>query len=517
MLQGDGFGSPEGGSSLRQRIVALSFLVIIASGICWFNYQSHFNGFALNDYHDYCQIARNFYEGNGYSTSVLRPIAYQFFSTLPQPEVTRVPLYPYVLSIFFHLLGPNDNTVVLLNSLCYVALIALIFLITFELSHSIFVGLMAALMTMGMESFLVYTITAEPNLFYAAAFAAFVYFYLRHPEKFFLHGLVLGILYLARANSLFVFAGFLVALFIENAGWKKKITVSLWLVAGFAVGLLPYMIRNYMVIGKPFFSLYKYSLLLFTSGFPAYTIWTQISPVDPTSYALAHPGEMLSKSLSFFSSLVSGIIPFYKPAALVLVGIGFFLPLSNGKLRLLRLIVVAGIAIQTILVMPLGPVPYYYMFFFPLMVSIAVTNVRDHTRNYAPVILLAAFAIFLYTTVPYWKSPRPYNAFISIGRQIEEATDPSDIILTDIPWEVTWYANRRTIWLTQDLETLNRIRKTLRPKYVVLVGLSYANYKDNLWRRMLQDRSYAKDSGFEFIKPLTAGNQVVALLYKVVD
>lgn len=509
--------SPGSVAPLRHRIFALFFLVIIASIICWLNFSLHFNGFALNDYHEYCQIARNFYEGHGYSTSVLRPIAYQFFQTLPQPEVTRMPLYPYVLSLFFHLFGPNDNTVVLANSLCYVTLVILIFLITVELSHSIFVGLMAALMTIGMESFLAYTVTAEPNILYAALFLAFIYFFLLYPDRFFFHGMFLGILYIARANSLFVFAGFLVALFLEKNSWKQKITVSLWLIAGFTAGLIPYMIRNFMVVGKPLFSLYTYSLLLFTSGFPSYTIWTQISTANPTLYALSHPGEMLSKSLNFFFSLINGIIPFYKPEVLLLVLPGFFLPVNNARVKLLKLAVIAGIVIQTVLVMPVGPVPYYYMFFFPLMVCIAAINARDLIPKYAPAILFAAFAIFIYTTIPYWKTPKQANPFISIGQQIAETTDKTDIILTDIAWEVAWYADRRTVWLTYDLDTLNRIRKTLKPKYLLLTGRSYADYKDNLWMRMIQDRSYARDSGFEFIKPLRIGNQIVAVLFKAVD
>ncbi|MDA8082577.1 MAG: glycosyltransferase family 39 protein, partial [Nitrospiraceae bacterium] len=186
-------------------IASVSFLAIVSALVCWFNFSLHFNGFILNDYHEYCQIARNFYEGNGYSTSVLRPIAYKFFTTLPQPEVTRVPLYPFSLSLFFHLFGPNDNAVVLFNSICYVALAILIFLIAFELSGEYIVGLLASLMTISMKSFIEYTITAEPNVFYAALIAAFFLFYLRHPEKTLIQGILLGILYLVRANSLFVF------------------------------------------------------------------------------------------------------------------------------------------------------------------------------------------------------------------------------------------------------------------------------------------------------------------------
>ncbi len=273
---------------------SLAFLVLVTSLISWANFRYKFNGFVLNDYHEYCEIARNFYEGNGYSTSVLRPIAYKYFDTLPHPEVTRMPVYPFFLSLFFHLFGPNDNTVVLFNSICYVALAVLIFVITYELSGNYLISLLVALMTAFMESFIAYTVTAEPNIFYAAVISAFFYFYLRYPGKTLLQGIFLGLLYILRANTLFVFMGFLAALVISEDNWKKRLSTASLLILGFALGLVPYMVRNYMVVGKPFFSLYKYSLVLFTKGFPAYTIWTQITDVNPTQYAFLIPLRCLS-------------------------------------------------------------------------------------------------------------------------------------------------------------------------------------------------------------------------------
>lgn len=506
--------------SKRQHIyiaASLVFLVLVTSIVSWANFKYKFNGFVLNDYHEYCEIARNFYRGNGYSTSVLRPIAYKYFDTLPQPEVTRMPIYPFFLSLFFHLFGPNDNTVILFNSLCYVALSVLIFFITFELSGSHLIGLLVALMTASMESFITYTITAEPNIFYGAMLAAFFYFYLRHPGKVLVQGILLGLLYVLRANTLFVFMGFLVGLVTAEEKWKKRVSTSSLLIMGFMFGLVPYMIRNYMVVGKPLFSLYKYSLLLFTKGFPRYTIWTQISDINPTQYALSHPGEMLAKSYSFFVSLVENSLAFYHPPVLLLIGIGFFLPIKDRRLKVLWIMIISGIIIQTILVLPIGPVPYYYMFFFPLMIAVAMINVKDYIGKNIIVLGIFSLAVFIYTTLPYWKSPKPIDPYIPIGQQIAQVTDRNDIILTDIPWEISWYADRKTIWLTYDFETLQKISRTLKPKYVLLTGNSYAAYKDNIWNKMLTDASYSKSIGYEFSRTVLFQNNVIGILFKAVN
>lgn len=489
-------------------------LALVALSISWWNYRLHFNGFPLNDYHEYCQIARNMYEGNGYSTSVLRPISYQFFQTLPQPEVTRMPGYPWVLSFFFTLLGVSDEAVIVCNSLFFALLLVMVFLVAYELSSSIITGIVAALMTASMESFLYFTLTAEPNIFYAALFMAFIYFYLKYPEQHIIQGVILGLLYTVRANTLFVIMGFLAAELLNGNKWPERIRNAVVLGAGCVIGLMPYMIRNYMVIGKPLFSLYSYSLLLYTKGYPAYTVWTQLTRVDPAGYLLQHPAEVIEKSLMFLKSLISSSIPFYKPTVLAMVVAGLFAPLQDPRLRRLRFIVVTGVVVQTILVLPLGPVPYYYMFFFPVMIAVGLTNAQKIAGRFSPAIAAVALLIVTVSSVPYWKAGKPGNPFISIGEQVRQTTGREDIILTDIPWEIAWYGNRRAVWLPYDLDTLARISKTLKPRYLILAGASYAAYKDNIWKRMLTDTNFALENGFVVRPPLRFLGQTIAVVYE---
>jgi hypothetical protein len=120
------------------------------------------------------------------------------------------------------------------------------------------------------------------------------------------------------------------------------------------------------------------------------------------------------------------------------------------------------------------------------------------------------------SSLSYWKTGKQVNPFIKIGEQVQQLTNKGDIILSDIPWEVTWYADRRTIWLPYDLDTLKNISTTLKPKYALLTGRQYAVYKDNIWVHMLNDREYARTIGFEFQGPVTIGGNTVALLFRAV-
>lgn len=260
----------------------LIFLLLLSVAITFLNYTLHFNGFIINDSHDYAQLARNIYEGNGYSTSVLRPLVYQFFTTLPQPEVTRMYGYPYSLALFFKIFGPTDLAVILFNSIFFIILILLVYLLAYELSNNIFISLVSALLTVCMEGFLKHSLLAEPNIMYSALYVAFFYFYLRYPQKILIHGILLGLLYLVRANTQFVFiALLLVSIFKDSKGMREKVLIIAKLIIGFLIGITPHLIRNYVIIGNPLFSLYGYSLLLQTKSFPAYTIWIQINEINP--------------------------------------------------------------------------------------------------------------------------------------------------------------------------------------------------------------------------------------------
>lgn len=499
----------------------LLFIFLVAVLLWYANYSLHFNGFVINDSHDYAQLAKNVYEGNGYSTSVLRPLAYQFFKTLPQPEVTRMIGYPYILGLTFKIFGQTDFTVILFNGFFFVALILLVYLLAYELSGNTVISLIAALMVLCMKCFPDHSLQAEPNIMYSALYVAFFYFYVKYPGRYLIYGIMLGLLHLVRANTQFVFlAFFLLYIFHGKENIKGRLLDAGKLSAGFLIGITPHLIRNYLIIGNPFFSLYGYSFLLFTKSFPAYSVWTQISDVNPIMFVISHPREMILKSYHMFVMLIEKSRYFYNPVVLLLIGITFFMPVKNPQLRFLRIVTVAAIIVQTVLLFPMGSVPYYYMFFFPIMIIISVINVEDHFKRYSKIILIAGLIIFALTTVSYWKDPKPVNPFKSIGEQVEKLTDKDDIILTDMPWEIAWYANRNAIWLTYDMDTLRVISKTLRPGYIFLssgVINPYTPYKDFIWTRMFNDPDYARTLGYELKGVILFQGTPVVLMYKALD
>jgi 4-amino-4-deoxy-L-arabinose transferase-like glycosyltransferase len=502
--------------------VALFFFAI---AICFMNYSLHFHGFTHNDSYDYAQLARNIYEGKGYSTSVLRPLVYQFYQTLPQPEITRVPGYPYLLALFFKLFGPSDSSIIMINSISYVALVLLVYFLTYKLSGHVFASLASALMVACTQSFLVQSLYAEPNVMCAALFMAFFYFYFQYQQRILTHGILLGLICLVRPNMQFVFSAFLLLMMFQSSiNVKEKLKTMTQLSAGFFIGISPYLIRNYVVTGNPFFSLYNYSFLLYTKSFPAYGLWAHIVDINPLIFVADHFKEIVMKSFKMFFLLLRESLGFYKLEILILTGLGFFMPTKNIQVRRLKMVTFVGVIIQTIFLAPVMAQPYYYMFFFPAMLVVFTNSMLEHLKKFTNIAIAGVLLVFLFTLIPYWKSPQEINPFISIGDQVKKLTDEDDIILTDIPWETTWYADRRTIWLPYDIDTLRKINKTLSPQYLLLsqwiVTRSYPHgpfgpYKDNMWAKMINNPSYAKNFGFELQNVIFMNNIPVAFMFRI--
>lgn len=85
--------------------------------------------------------------------------------------------------------------------------------------------------------------------------------------------------------------------------------------------------------------------------------------LTPLVFAVTHTGEIAHKSSLWFIELLKDSMKFYNPIILLLSGITFFIPSKNSRVKILKTITLAGIVVQTLLVLPFGAVPYYYMFF----------------------------------------------------------------------------------------------------------------------------------------------------------
>ena len=74
---------------------------------------------------------------------------------------------------------------------------------------------------------------------------------------------------------------------------------------------------------------------------------------------------------------------------------------------------------------------------------------------------------------PYWPS--------ILSRTLHEATGEQDIIFSDQPWAVAWYADRRSIWLPKKVSEFEKLEKLVKDQQFTSAGIlmTPSSFKDN--------------------------------------
>jgi hypothetical protein len=122
--------------------------------------------------------------------------------------------------------------------------------------------------------------------------------------------------------------------------------------------------------------------------------------------------------------------------------------------------------------------------------------------------------------VDYWKDWRPVkqpNLSIELGRTVKALTGKEDVIATDMAWEISWYADRKTVWLPYDPETMKKISRSVPIDYV-FVTLNMlqpvAAYKDDIWQKLYLGADPVALPGYTRVTFIYYGNTLVGVLFK---
>lgn len=508
----------------KKLILIIALIIIVSSFICVVNYKMHFNGFFLNDAHDFGQMARNIYEGKGFKTSTLRPINIVHFQQLPHPEVTRPPLFPYMLAGLFTIFGANDFAVVLSGGIAYVALVVLTFLFGLEISKSHAVALFGAVMVALLPYLLSMSIMGTSDIVYAALFMGFLFFYLKKKELMFWHGMIIGALYLFRTNTIFFVIPWLIIEFGRKDIFSRKRDIIKFLSGAFSI-ILPYLARNYLETGSPFFSIHKYTLALETRTYPGYTLWTHTEDISAFRFLIDHPAEVIEKFINSLFSLASESVGVLRLSGVVVFLLAFIFPLGNEKAVKIRKLVFWTIIVQIIVISPMGSGGFrFYLYMLPAVFIFFGMGIDGFLRSseklkkVTSMALVIACILILYPSVSYWQSSKQPNIYIDMGKALKEMTKTGDVIASDIAWEISWYADRKTVWLPYDIETMDKISSSIPVDYVFLsVGIlrPLATYRDDTWHRLFLEPGKFQVSGLGMVRTFYLGRYPIGVLYRV--
>ncbi len=488
--------------------VALAVLPLI---LCMIVIAAKFQGLTDFTALDHAQLARHVQVGDGWVTSLLRPLSLSFKPNLQHhPDLYNAPLHPWLLALVFGAFGATDSAVAWTGAVLWVVSLWLTFAVArawMGPRRAWFPVVLYAMHTPAL-------ITAVNGLHYvlgANLVLLAVWSALSPPTfepaldgevaeqdgfdegpgahepapervpvlpawRIWLTGVWCG---LAALNHFLFFPfAIVMGIFLARREPERGAAAAAYL-GGFLGMVIPWTIVLFTQTGSPVATIFWYDLLVNSGSFPGDMIWRITeAPGHPLVFLAVHPLQTLLK-------LLSGLGRYWREAPIALgpLAAAFFAwtlfqgvggrTWNRGLIALVvGIIAVAGVGSL------FRPDPAVLLAFTPVLAVAGsyglsvwlAERVRPIWRRDREIpervlhgFVLAGFAAA--SAVPllsYILTERPAQSagFAEQFRPIRSRVPEDGAVLTDQPALVAWFANRRAVYLPQTEEGMGAIEKT---------------------------------------------------------
>jgi len=521
----------------------------------------HFRGLDNSSAMDQAQIARNIAAGKGFSTGYIRPLALGVIQGRPGSEETvdvdrfpdfyQSPLNPWVNSWPLRLIKSEwkmkaseiiyagDRTIAIVSTVFFLLSVGVWFFVVrrlFDEKLAIYTCA-AVLLTDLMWAF---SLSGLPQmlmlfLFSLACLATVLAMEAQSSERPSLTigwlvaaGAILGLMTLAHGLAFWLFLGWL---FFSAIYFQPRGIAALAALAAFALLVTPWMVRNYQVCGNPF-GLAVYGAF--------YGVSPEISYLREPSIKLSGSGTSLQgKARATILNQVGNIAPFL--GLNVVAGAFFFAllhPFRSRKTSMFKWCI-AAMWVSVVLGMAFyqasGAVSenQLYVLFIPLFVAYGMAFLLvlwNRLELGAPILRIAFISFLLFLCA----IPMLLRIFGGAGHRLQwppyvppvigalgDWFTEDEIIASDMPWAVAWYAGRNSLLLPTSVNEFNRLhdyRVTSQPicgLYLTPVsgnsplfsGIYNGAYKE--WARLITRPPETKGFPFTAVTPLPIGGECI--------
>jgi hypothetical protein len=479
-------------SGTTARVIKIGMLVAVVAGIIVLNFFFHFKGLGTEAAMDQAQIARSLASGEGFTTRYIRPLAIQQLTASGRkadgplfPDIVHAPLFPALEAAALFpfrsgldmkssdILSKGDRILAALGILFTLAGVLVWYLVGRILFDEMLARL-AAGMLLVTDIWWQYALAALPQpllvvVFGLATLCALQALRAEEQEKspllwLALTGAGFGIMALTHGVTVFLLPGLVL---FTAMGFHDRIFSTVVALGVFLACVLPWLVRDYLVCGNPF-------------GITVYTALagagiTPEAVMRGTNTGLALGGGMATK---FRTGLMDQASHLWEYLGLNVVAIPALLallhPFRNPTAALWRWIVLvmwAGLSIGLAFFGVKEAVSgnQLHVVFLPVFVlyGLALLLVLWNRLNFQLPALRIIFLTFLFVMAGTPMLLRfiggaqakiqwpPYvPPFISVLRTWY---GPNELLSSDMPWAVAWYANRRCLLIPETVKQFNQI------------------------------------------------------------
>ncbi|MCG3147414.1 MAG: hypothetical protein PCFJNLEI_00854 [Verrucomicrobiae bacterium] len=492
---------------------------------------SEFRGLEKREAQDMAQLARNLARGEGFTTSVIRPISLWHLTERggwdlrdgtvrarlisQHPDLHNPPLYPLMLSGIFRLAGdqvfqsklsdqfyaPERWLIIPFNQACLLLTLLLVYLWAKQLFDQR-IALTAGLVLLLSNTLWSYSISGLPTTFLMLLVLVATYCLYRADVRLNggdtarpvdvvawalvgLSAVLLGLSYLTRYSSIFLLIPLTIYAARVLRGRRAVVGALIYVVIFLAV-VTPWWVRNYQI---------SHSLL----GIAGY----QIIATDGLlrNFEINLPGAWSMRTLAsrmmqqLNSGWTDGLRNIGSDLGIFFFVVGLLYAFRRDDTSRLRRIVggallagLVGLAVVgmesdpghvtainggNLLVVWLPLVVVFGVAFFYLLLDRIPFQMRLTQGATIFVFGLANVAPILLTLLPPARGPYPYPPYCApYTRLLSHWFDPDELGVSDAPWSVAWYADRRCIWLPQSPDQFVAIHDFVAPRNTQFIFLT---------------------------------------------
>lgn len=509
----------------RGKVVVRWAVVVLAAITLSLVYTANqFRGLEKREAMDAAQLARNLSRGEGFTTSVIRPVALWHLKTYrsdhnptfeQHPDTYNPPLYPLALAVLFRLtpqvfeVTPGDQlypperwVIVPFNQVCLLLTLLLVYFWACRLFDRR-VAITAGLLLLLSDTLWSYGVSGLSTTMLMLLLLGGMYCLFLADERLnppepgtpvaldsksmlliFSSAVLMGLCFLTRYSALV----FVIPMAIYTArilrGRRGGFWVGVYLMVVLAV-IAPWLVRNYAVahsvLGTARYQFFSSEIFERTYKVTLGDFWSV------RSIAARFLGNLHHLWVDEFRVMGTDILVFF-----FVVGVMYGFRRSDAsRLRLVVLgclaVALVGMAVVGLPYEPVEPavnggnllvplLPLVAMFgaaFFYLLLD-RIPFQMQLTRGAAiGVFVLLNIAPMIFTILPPRRAPFPYPPYCQMYLQLlSKWYAKSDVGVSDAPWMVAWYVDRRTVWLPVTLEEYFEIHDFVAPHHTQFVLLT---------------------------------------------
>jgi hypothetical protein len=497
----------------RAFVVHLVWIGVTAAAVA-LQFGRVFSGLYYSDAMDLAQLGRHLAAGQGYVTTILRPIQVALYPQVPSPELFHPPLYPLVLALVFNALPQTDAVVAGVSVFFFLAAVLMIYLLASRMFDRAIGALAAVLFALNAQA-LTYAVSGLHLTLWAFLVTVFAYLIYANPGSFkrtLAAGAVLGLCWLTEhMTCALIIPGLIIACYGQS---ERRLRHLAWFAVGVVVVMAPWWIRNFLVAHDPFFNFERYELVMFTGAHPGYTLFRTADASALHLFSL-----IASSPLSIIKKAILGLASAHRTVPVVVGAylVGFFVialmrPLAGEGRTLVRNSAILLLVFLALFGAFYNPTAELFFVLVPLIIVLCAGYFVALSREWikrpggqaaAAIILVIVTA---YPALVGWAAPPakagPNRANLEY---LQKAVPEKAVVVTDAPWAVAWYARRPSLWLPltpDDFKSLDGELKFGAIYFSSLLPTYPATERPQVWQQLYFQR--ATPPGFAPV-PLRGG------------